>query len=200
MRRTILMWTASAVVVTAVVLSVTASEHRAPWGPLASALLVSSAGPLTYMIRRQREIATRSAADDGVERAIAARAAAAVFRDLLVILPGAVLVLVADPTTSPVLLAVAVLVATLVDERIRRSSGSRAIKRGGGADCRLAEHRARLGLAEDELAARVSVSTRTIRAIEAGWHRPRVDLAVALAREVEAPVERLFPPPPASPG
>jgi DNA-binding XRE family transcriptional regulator len=55
-------------------------------------------------------------------------------------------------------------------------------------------HRARLGLAEDERAARVGVSTRTIRAIDAGWHRPRVDLAVALAREVEAPVERLFPP------
>ncbi|MFT2752204.1 helix-turn-helix transcriptional regulator [Clavibacter sp. Sh2088] len=172
----------------------TASEHRAPWGALASPLFVSSAGPLTFMIRRRREIATRSAAADGVERAIAARAAAAVFRDLLVILPAAVLVLVASPTTSPVLLAVTVFVAALVDEGFRRSSGRRATERGGGADCRLAEHRARLGLAEDELAARVGVGTRTIRAIEAGWHRPRVDLAVALAREVEAPVERLFPP------
>ncbi|MDA3803187.1 helix-turn-helix transcriptional regulator [Clavibacter sp. Sh2036] len=53
----------------------------------------------------------------------------------------------------------------------------------------------RLRLEEDEFAERVGVSTRTIRAIEARWHRPPVDLAVALAREVEAPVERLFPPP-----
>jgi DNA-binding XRE family transcriptional regulator len=194
-RRFILMWTASAVVVTAMVLSVTASQHRAPWGALASALFVSSAGPVMFLIRRRREIVTRSAAEDGVERAIAGRAAAAVFRDLLVILPAAVLVLVASPAASPVLLTVAVLVAALVDEGIRRSSGRRATERGGGADCRLADHRARLGLEEDELAARVGVSTRTIRAIEAGWHRPRVDLAVALAREVEAPVERLFPPP-----
>lgn len=195
MRRFILMWAASAAVVTAVVLSVTASEHQSPWGVLASALFVSSAGPLTFIVRRRREIATRSDAADGVERAVAARAAAAVFRDMLVILPVAVLVLVASPTTSPVLLTVAVLVAALVDEGLRRASGHRATERGGGADCRLAEHRARVRLDEDELAARVGVSTRTIRAIEAGWHRPRVDLAVALAREVDAPVERLFSPP-----
>jgi len=193
--RMILMCAASAAVVTAVVVSVTASEHQAPWGVLASALFVSSVGPLTFMVRRRREIATRSDAADGIERAVSARAAAAVFRDLLVILPVAVLVLVASPTTSPVLLTVAVLVAALVDEGIRRSSGRRATERGGGADCRLAEHRVRLRIEEDELAARVGVSTRTIRAIEAGWHRPRVDLAVALAREVDAPVERLFPPP-----
>ncbi|PPF57938.1 hypothetical protein C5C13_08925 [Clavibacter michiganensis] len=189
------MWAASAAVVTAVVLSVTASEHREPWGALASALFMSSAGPLASIAGRRREIATRSDAADGVERAVAARAAAAVFRDMLVILPVAVLVLVASPTTSPVLLTVAVLVAALVDEGLRRASGHRATERGGGADCRLAEHRARVRLDEDELAARVGVSTRTIRAIEAGWHRPRVDLAVALAREVDAPVERLFPPP-----
>lgn len=195
MRRLILMWAASAAVVTAVVLSVTASEHREPWGALASALFMSSAGPLASIAGRRREIATRSDAADGVERAVAARAAAAVFRDMLVILPVAVLVLVASPTTSPVLLTVAVLVAALVDEGLRRASGHRATERGGGADCRLAEHRARVRLDEDELAARVGVSTRTIRAIEAGWHRPRVDLAVALAREVDAPVERLFPPP-----
>jgi putative transcriptional regulator len=189
------MWAASAAVVTAVVLSVTASEHREPWGALASALFMFSAGPLASIAGRRREIATRSDAADGVERAVAARAAAAVFRDMLVILPVAVLVLVASPTTSPVLLTVAVLVAALVDEGLRRASGHRATERGGGADCRLAEHRARVRLDEDELAARVGVSTRTIRAIEAGWHRPRVDLAVALAREVDAPVERLFPPP-----
>jgi DNA-binding XRE family transcriptional regulator len=194
-RRCILMWAVSAAVVTAVVLSVTASEHRAPWGALASALVVSSAGLVTYTVRRRREIATRSDAADGVERAVAARSAAAVFRDLLVILPAAVLVLVASPTTDPVLLTMAVLVAALVDEGIRRSSDRRATGRGGGADCRLAEHRASLRLEEDELAERVGVSTRTIRAIEAGRHRPRVDLAMALAREVEAPVERLFPPP-----
>ena len=195
MRRIIVMGAASAAVVTAVVLSVTASEHREPWGALASALFVASAGPLTLVVRRRREIATRSDAADGVERAVAVRVAAAVFRDLLVILPAAVLVLVASPTTSPVLLTVAVVVAALVDAGIRRSSGHRATERGGGAECRLAAHRARLRLDEDELAARVGVSTRTIRAIEAGWHRPRVDLAVALAREVDAPVERLFPPP-----
>lgn len=195
MRRSILMWAVSAAVVTAVVLAVTTSEHQAPGGPLASALFVSSTGPLTFTIRRRREIATRSGAADGVERAVAARAAAAVFRDLLVILPAAVLVLVASPATSPVLLVVAVLVAALVDEGVRRASGRQATERGGGAACRLAEHRARLRLDEDELAARVGVSTRTIRAIEAGWHRPRVDRAVALAREVDAPVERLFPPP-----
>jgi DNA-binding XRE family transcriptional regulator len=194
-RRCILMWAVSAAVVTAVVLSVTASEHRAPWGALASALVVSSAGLVTYTVRRRREIATRSDAADGVERAVAARSAAAVFRDLLVILPAAVLVLVASPTTDPVLLSMAVLVAALVDEGIRRSSDRRTTGRGRGADCRLAEHRARLRLEEDELAERVGVSTRTIRAIEAGRHRPRVDLAMALAREVEAPVERLFPPP-----
>jgi DNA-binding XRE family transcriptional regulator len=193
-RRCILTWAVSAAVVTAVVLSVTASEHRAPWGALASALVVSSAGRVTYTVRRRREIATRSDAADGVERAVAARSAAAVFRDLLVILPAAVLVLVASPTTDPVLLSMAVLVAALVDEGIRRSSDRRTTGRGGGADCRLAEHRARLRLDEDELAERVGVSTRTIRAIEAGRHRPRVDLAMALAREVEAPVERLFPP------
>jgi DNA-binding XRE family transcriptional regulator len=194
-RRCILMWAVSAAVVTAVVLSVTASEHRAPWGALASALVVSSAGLVTYTVRRRREIATRSDAADGVERAVAARSAAAVFRDLLVILPAAVLVLVASPTTDAVLLTMAVLVAALVDEGIRRSSDRRSTGRGGGADCRLAEHRARLRLDEDELAERVGVSTRTIRTIEAGRHRPRVDLAMALAREVEAPVERLFPPP-----
>jgi hypothetical protein len=79
-RRCILMWAVSAAVVTAVVLSVTASEHRAPWGALASALVVSSAGLVTYTVRRRREIATRSDAADGVERAVAARSAAAVFR------------------------------------------------------------------------------------------------------------------------
>ncbi|WXZ49290.1 hypothetical protein WDV94_10210 [Clavibacter tessellarius] len=130
MRRSILMWAVSAAVVTAAVLAVTTSEHQAPGGPLASALFVSSAGPLTFTIRRRREIATRSDAADGVERAVAARAAAAVFRDLLVILPAAVLVLVASPATSPVLLVVAVLVAALVDE----GSGARpaAVRRSAG--------------------------------------------------------------------
>ncbi|MBF4617423.1 hypothetical protein ITJ44_04970 [Clavibacter sp. VKM Ac-2873] len=199
MRRIILMWAAAAVAITAVVVSVAASEHRPPWPLLASALFVSSAGPVQLLIRRRREIAMRCDAADGVERAEAARAAATVFRDLLVILPTAVLVLVASSTTSPVLLVVAVLVVALVDEAVRRASGRRASERGGGMECRLAEHRVRRRLGEEELAARVGVSTRTIRAIQGGRHRPGVDLAVALAREVDAPVERLFPAP-APPG
>jgi molybdate-binding protein/DNA-binding XRE family transcriptional regulator len=57
---------------------------------------------------------------------------------------------------------------------------------------RLAQFRKSRGLGASDLARRVGVSRQTIYAIEAGAYVPNTEVALRLARELEAPVDELF--------
>lgn len=57
---------------------------------------------------------------------------------------------------------------------------------------RLKDARARHGLTQGELAARVGVSRKTINTVENGVFVPSTALALALAEALEARVEELF--------
>ena len=57
---------------------------------------------------------------------------------------------------------------------------------------RLREERARLGLTQAELAARVGVSRKTINTVENGVFVPSTILALKLAAALDRPVETLF--------
>ncbi|MBU6444148.1 MAG: helix-turn-helix transcriptional regulator [Alphaproteobacteria bacterium] len=57
---------------------------------------------------------------------------------------------------------------------------------------RLKEARARHGLTQGELAARVGVSRKTINTVENGVFVPSTTLALALAEALEVRVEELF--------
>lgn len=56
------------------------------------------------------------------------------------------------------------------------------------------ERRKALGLSQQELAKRCSVSRQTINAIENNKYDPTLALAFALARELETTVDDLFTP------
>ena len=56
----------------------------------------------------------------------------------------------------------------------------------------LKDERARLGLTQAELAARVGVSRKTINTVENGVFIPSTVLALKLARALEKPVEEIF--------
>lgn len=56
----------------------------------------------------------------------------------------------------------------------------------------LAAARRRSGLSQQQLAERVGVRKQTVLLIEKGATRPRVDLALALSRELGESVESLF--------
>ena len=57
---------------------------------------------------------------------------------------------------------------------------------------RLAQIRKSRGVGASELARRVGVSRQTIYAIEAGAYVPNTEVALLLARELEAPIDELF--------
>ena len=57
---------------------------------------------------------------------------------------------------------------------------------------RLKEHRAALGVNQQELARLVGVSRQTISLIERGDYSPSVTLALKLARLFQVPVEAIF--------
>ncbi|HEX6420566.1 MAG TPA: helix-turn-helix domain-containing protein, partial [Acidimicrobiales bacterium] len=52
--------------------------------------------------------------------------------------------------------------------------------------------RAARGLSQRDLSERAGVSRQLVGAVEAGRHVPNVRAALALARALEVPVERLF--------
>ena len=54
------------------------------------------------------------------------------------------------------------------------------------------EVRVAAGLTQDELAKRVGVRRETIVFLEQGAYNPSLRLALAIARELDAPVNRLF--------
>lgn len=56
----------------------------------------------------------------------------------------------------------------------------------------LREHRARLELTQEQLAALVGVTRKTINTVETGRFVPSTLLALKLARALGAPVETLF--------
>ena len=56
----------------------------------------------------------------------------------------------------------------------------------------LKQHRARLDMTQEELAARVGVRRQTILAIEKGYYVPSALLAFLLARELGMRVDELF--------
>jgi putative transcriptional regulator len=56
----------------------------------------------------------------------------------------------------------------------------------------LKQHRARLDLTQEDLAARVGVRRQTILAIEKGYYVPSAVLAFLLARELGMRVDELF--------
>ena len=56
----------------------------------------------------------------------------------------------------------------------------------------LREHRARLGLTQEQLAALVGVTRKSINTVETGRFVPSTLLALKLARALGAPVETLF--------
>ncbi len=56
----------------------------------------------------------------------------------------------------------------------------------------LKQHRARLDMTQEELAAQVGVRRQTILAIEKGYFVPSALLAFLLARELGMPVDELF--------
>ena len=56
----------------------------------------------------------------------------------------------------------------------------------------LKEHRARLGLSQEELAAKVGVTRQTIGMIEAGRFNPSLALCVAICRELGKTLNDLF--------
>ena len=57
---------------------------------------------------------------------------------------------------------------------------------------RLKEHRARLGVNQQEMGRLVGVSRQTISLIERGDYSPSVSLALKLAKIFEVPVEEIF--------
>ena len=63
-----------------------------------------------------------------------------------------------------------------------------------GTDLRIHLKRFRLsaGLTQEQLAERVGVTRQTILSIEKGRYKPSIELALALARVFDAPVESLF--------
>jgi putative transcriptional regulator len=56
----------------------------------------------------------------------------------------------------------------------------------------LEEHRARMGLTQQELADRVGVSRQTIISLERGRYNPSIILAFRLAHQFRVTVEDLF--------
>ncbi|WP_373048718.1 helix-turn-helix transcriptional regulator [Vulgatibacter sp.] len=56
----------------------------------------------------------------------------------------------------------------------------------------LREHRARLGLTQEQLAALVGVTRKSINTVETGRFVPSTLLALKLARALGVPVETLF--------
>jgi putative transcriptional regulator len=56
----------------------------------------------------------------------------------------------------------------------------------------LREHRARLGLTQEQLAGLVGVTRKTINTVENGRFVPSTVLALKLAQVLGAPVEELF--------
>ena len=56
----------------------------------------------------------------------------------------------------------------------------------------LKQHRARVGLTQEQLAKRVEVRRQTILAIEKGHYVPSALLAFQIARELEMRVDELF--------
>ncbi len=56
----------------------------------------------------------------------------------------------------------------------------------------LEEHRARMGLTQQELADRVGVSRQTIISLERGRYNPSITLAFRLAHQFRVTVEDLF--------
>ena len=57
---------------------------------------------------------------------------------------------------------------------------------------RLKEHRARLGVNQQEMGALAGVSRQTISQIERGDYSPSVTLALKIAKVFEVPVEAIF--------
>lgn len=57
---------------------------------------------------------------------------------------------------------------------------------------RLKEHRARLGVNQQELGAMVGASRQTISLIERGDYSPSVTLAIKIAKVFGVPVEEVF--------
>ena len=57
---------------------------------------------------------------------------------------------------------------------------------------RLKEHRARIGVNQQELGAMVGASRQTISLIERGDYSPSVTLALKIAEVVGVPVEEVF--------
>lgn len=57
---------------------------------------------------------------------------------------------------------------------------------------RLKEHRARIGVNQQELGAMVGASRQTISLIERGDYSPSVTLAIRIARVFGVPVEEVF--------
>ena len=56
----------------------------------------------------------------------------------------------------------------------------------------LKEYRAKAGLTQEELAAKVGVRRETIIRLEAGKYNPSLKLAIDLSRLLETPIEDLF--------
>lgn len=52
--------------------------------------------------------------------------------------------------------------------------------------------RLELGIAQGELAEKISVSRQTVHAIESGKYIPSTLLALKLSRELDQPVDKLF--------
>ena len=57
---------------------------------------------------------------------------------------------------------------------------------------RLKEHRARLGVNQQEMGAMAGVSRQTISQIERGDYSPSVTLALKIAKVFQVPVEEIF--------
>ena len=57
---------------------------------------------------------------------------------------------------------------------------------------RVREYRAKTGLTQEELADRVGVRRETIVFLEQGTYNPSLRLALLIARELRAPIEKLF--------
>lgn len=57
---------------------------------------------------------------------------------------------------------------------------------------RLAQARRRAGLSQEALAQKIGVGRQTIARIEGGRQTPSVTIALAIARTVNEPVEKLF--------
>ncbi|WP_254654534.1 helix-turn-helix transcriptional regulator [Clavibacter tessellarius] len=193
MPRIVIPWIAAAVGVSTIAVVLAVQHGRDPVAAVLPALVVLSSGPVGLVIRRRREMGSRSAAPGSVERAIASATQAAVFRDLLVGIPAAMLFQLVQPERPPITTFLLLLVAVLADHGLRNIARLRACGRPGTGTNDLAVHRAAAGLAPEDLALATGVSDRTIVAIENGRHEPGVDLALALARELGVRVEDLFP-------